>query len=81
MLFKAQASHSALSPLLVYPTEVLMQLYAQPLIPGTNLPFNLLVTMNALRLNLEYTKSQHGVERGYLQVIFRWKSCLTGRVF
>jgi len=48
---------------------MLLQLYAQPLLPGTNMPFNLLVTLNALRLNLEYTKSQRGVDKGYLQVL------------
>ena len=57
-----------LSPLLAYPTELLRQVYALPLVPQTNLPFNLLFTMNAIRLNLEYSKSQRGVERGYLQV-------------
>ena len=57
-----------LSPLLSYPTELLRHIYAQPLVPQTNLPFNLLFTMNAIRLNLEYSKSQRGVDRGYLQV-------------
>lgn len=57
--------------MLAYPTEVLRQIYAQPLVPGTNLPFNLLVTMNAIRLNLEYTKSQRGIDKGYLQVFLR----------
>jgi hypothetical protein len=68
MLFQGQTMNPALSPLLAYPTELLRHAYSQPLIPNTSLPFNLLFTMNAIRLNLEYTKSQRGVERGYLQV-------------
>jgi hypothetical protein len=57
-----------LSPLLAYPTELLLHVYSLPLVPHSTLPFNLLFTMNAIRLNLEYTKAQRGVERGYLQV-------------
>ena len=67
MFFQGQTMNPILSPLLAYPTELLLHAYSLPLIPNTILPFNLLFTMNALRLNLEYTKSQRGVERGYLQ--------------
>ena len=68
MFFQGQTMNPTLSPLLAYPTELLRQIYALPLVPQTNLPFNLLFTMNAIRLNLEYSKSQRGGERGYLQV-------------
>jgi hypothetical protein len=68
MFFQGQTMNPTLSPLLAYPTELTNHVLSLPLIPGSTLPFNLLITLNAIRLNLEYSKAQHGVERGYLQV-------------
>lgn len=68
MFFPGPTANPTLSTFLEGPTELLHQMYSQPLIPSMNLPFNLLFTMNALRLNLEYHKSQRGINRGYLQV-------------
>ena len=68
MFFQGQTMNPTLSPLLAYPTELLNYVYALPLVPNSTLPFNLLVTLNAIRLNLEYTKAQRGVNKGYLQV-------------
>ena len=76
--FQGQTMNPTLSPLLAYPTELTNHVLSLPLIPGSTLPFNLLITLNAIRLNLEYSKAQHGVERGYLQVIFM-KTALTFR--
>ena len=54
--------------MLAYPTELLRQIYAMPLFPQSFLPFNLLLTLNAIRLNLEFTKAQRGADRPYLHV-------------
>jgi hypothetical protein len=68
MFSKAQPANPMLSPLLEYPTDFIQWLLALPLIPNSTLPFNLLFTMNAIRLNLEYHKATRGAQRGYLQV-------------
>jgi len=68
MFFQGQTMNPTLSPMLAYPKDLLNYVYALPLIPNSTLPFNLLVTLNAIRLNLEYHKAQRGVNRNYLQV-------------
>jgi hypothetical protein len=68
MLF-GQTMNPTLSPILAYPTQAINNILSLPLVPHSTLPFNLLFTLNALRLNLEYSKAQRGAERGYLQVI------------
>lgn len=68
MFFQGQPSNSVLSPFLAHPTALLNELYITPLIPRSTLPFNLLVTLNSIRLNLEYARAHRGVDRGYLQV-------------
>jgi len=79
-----QGHHAASSNLvsaLAYPTELLNRIYDLPLVPGYDLPFNLLFTLNAVRLNLEYARAQRGVDRGYLQVIVHFFSVLMTRVY
>jgi len=81
MLFQGQQMNPTLSPMLAYPTELLNHVYALPLVPNSTLPFNLLVTLNAVRLNLEYHKAQRGVNRGYLQVSKQSGRLLMCRVY
>jgi hypothetical protein len=76
-----QASYSNFAAALAYPTELLNRIYDLPLLPGYDLPFNMLFTLNAVRLNLEYARAQRGVDRGYLQVILRFSSFLMSRVY
>jgi hypothetical protein len=54
--------------MLAYPTEILRQIYAMPLFPQSFLPFNLLFTLNAVRLNIEFHKAQRGADKAYLHV-------------
>jgi len=68
MFFGGQGGNPVLSPMLAYPTELLRQIYAMPLFPQSFLPFNLLLTLNAIRLNLEFTKAQRGADKPYLHV-------------
>jgi len=75
------AASSNLASALAYPTELLNRIYDLPLVPGYDLPFNLLFTLNAVRLNLEYARAQRGVDRGYLQVFLHSFSVLMDRVY
>jgi hypothetical protein len=68
MFFGGQSANPVLSPMLAYPTEVLRQIYAMPLFPQSFLPFNLLFTLNAIRLNLEFHRAQRGADKPYLHV-------------
>jgi hypothetical protein len=68
MFFGGQSANPVLSPMLAYPTEILRQIYAMPLFPQSFLPFNLLFTLNAIRLNIEFHKAQRGADKAYLHV-------------